>query len=150
TLRCRQGLASSYASAHRWADAEELFRDTLARCRKAAKPSSPYLAGPLGALAGFLLMRSRSAEAEPFLRESLAIQEKQKSDDWSRFSTMSMLGEALAGQRRFAEAEPLVVGGYEGMKARASRMKVPHQANLSTAAERVVRLYEEWNKPAQA
>ena len=35
---------------------------------------------------------------------------------------MSQLGEALSGQGRYAEAEPLVVGGYEGMKAREAKI----------------------------
>jgi hypothetical protein len=54
------------------------------------------------------------------------------------------------GQGRFAEAEPLVVQGYERMKARESRMPVPDRSRLREAAERVVRLYEEWGKPDQA
>ena len=52
------------------------------------------------------------------LREGLAIREKVTSDDWRRFHTMSQLGEALLGQGRHAEAESLIVSGYEGMKAR--------------------------------
>src|SRR5436309_836134 len=34
----------------------------------------------------------------------------------ARFNMMSPLGGALLGQGRYAEAEPLVVPGYEGMK----------------------------------
>ena len=48
-------------------------------------------------------------------------------DDWSRFNTMSQLGGALLGQGRYAEAEPLVIEGYEGMKARAA--KIPRRAS---------------------
>ncbi len=35
---------------------------------------------------------------------------------------MSLLGGALLGQGRYAEAEPLVIGGYEGMKAREAKI----------------------------
>ena len=35
---------------------------------------------------------------------------------------MCLLGEALVGQGRYQEAEPLVVDSYEGMKARAARI----------------------------
>ena len=41
---------------------------------------------------------------------------------------MSLLGGALLGQGRYAEAEPLVVAGYEGMKAREARITVPDQS----------------------
>jgi hypothetical protein len=57
---------------------------------------------------------------------------------------------SLLGQGRQAEAEPLVIAGYEGMKARESRIAVPDRSRLREAAERIVRLYEEWNKPGQA
>jgi hypothetical protein len=36
------------------------------------------------------------------------------------------------------------------MKARESRIAVPEVPRLREAAERVVRLYEEWNKPEDA
>ena len=63
---------------------------------------------------------------------------------------MSLLGGSLLGQGRYAEAEPLVVQGYEGMKARESRIAVPFRSRLREAAERVIRLYEAWGKPEQA
>ena len=43
-------------------------------------------------------------------------------DDWPRFNAMSLLGGALLGQGRYAEAEPLIVAGYEGMKAREAKI----------------------------
>jgi hypothetical protein len=63
---------------------------------------------------------------------------------------MSLLGGALAAQGRYAEAEPLVVPGYEGMKERASRITALDQFRLREAAVRAVRLYEGWGKPEQA
>ncbi len=42
-------------------------------------------------------------------------------------------------QGRHAEAEPLVVSGYEGMKQRESRVTAPDRSRLSEAAVRVVR-----------
>ena len=60
--------------------------------------------------------------AEPLLRECLAIRTKTQPDVWSTFSTQSLLGGSLLGQGKFAEAEPLVVSGYEGLKAREARI----------------------------
>jgi hypothetical protein len=84
------------------------------------------------------------------LRERQAIFEKATPDNWHRYEAMSLLGEALLGQGHHAEAEPLIVPGYEGMKARESRIAVPARPQLRDAAERVVRLYEEWNRPEEA
>jgi hypothetical protein len=50
------------------------------------------------------------------LRACLAIREKKLPDDWRRFNAQSLLGGSLLGQQKYAEAEPLLVQGYEGMK----------------------------------
>ena len=98
-----------------------------------------------------LMKQSKWSEAEPVLRERLATREKFMPDDWSRFNAMSMLGEALSRQAKFAEAEPLIVKGYEEMKARAAKIPPPFRTlRLSEAAERVAALYEAWGKPEQA
>jgi eukaryotic-like serine/threonine-protein kinase len=150
TLNCRTYLASAYESLGRWTEAEGLLRDVLARRRKAGPPGSSLLAADLAALGRNLLNQQRWAEAEPLLREALAILQKAAADDWSRYDAMSLLGGALLGQGRLAEAEPLVVPGYEGMKAREARIAAPSRFSVRAAAERVVRLYEAWNKPGQA
>jgi hypothetical protein len=58
-----------------------------------------------------------------------------------------LLGGALLGQKKYAEAEPLLLSGYEGMKARGST--IPAQANtrIPEALERLVQLYEALDKP---
>ena len=84
------------------------------------------------------------------MRECLAIRAKADPDDWSRYDAMSLLGAAILGQGRPAEAEPLIVGGYEGMKAREVGIPVPNRSLLRQAAERVVHLYEGWSRPGEA
>jgi hypothetical protein len=63
---------------------------------------------------------------------------------------MSLLGQALLGRGRQAEAEPMIVPGTEGMKPRESPIPAPGRSRLLEAAVRVVPLYEEWGKPEQA
>jgi hypothetical protein len=94
-----------------------------------------------------LTSRHNLAEAEPLLREALAIRAKAAPDDWARSEAMSLLGGSLIGQGRYAEAEPLVVEAYEGMKAREALIAVPERFRLREAAERVIRMYEDWGKP---
>jgi hypothetical protein len=114
------------------------------------KPDSPLLAGDLDALGRNLLMQNRWQEAESLLRESLAISEKAIPDEWRRYSTMSQLGGALLGQGQHAAAEPLIVQGLEGMKARESRIPYQGKIRLHEGAERAVRLYETWGKSKEA
>jgi hypothetical protein len=62
-----------------------------------------------------------------------------------------MLGACLLAESKFAEAEPLIVSGYEGLKARETRIPPPvAKARLTEAEGRVVRLYEFWGKTVKA
>ena len=97
-----------------------------------------------------LIQQGKWTEAEPVLRECLAIREKSQPDEWTTFNTRSLLGGSLLGQKKYAEAEPLIVSGYEGMKAREARIPAPGKPRLTEAAERVVQLYEAWGKKDKA
>src|SRR5262249_44143456 len=150
TLMSRNNLAACYESLSRWAEAERLRRDVLARRRNITAPDSPPLANDLAGLGRNLLKQAKGCEAAAVLRESLAIREKKLPDDWPRFNTISLLGGALLGQGRYAEAEPLVVAGYEGLKARAAKIPAPGKWCLPEAARRVIQLYEAWGQPEKA
>jgi hypothetical protein len=80
----------------------------------------------------------------------VAIYEKATADDFSLSDSLSMLGESLLGLRRYAEAEPALVTGYEGMVAHETEILLAQRSRLREAAERVVRLYDSWNKPQEA
>ena len=45
-----------------------------------------------------------------------------------------MLGGALLGQKKYADAEPLLLAGYEGMRARQVRILAPARTRLGEAA----------------
>jgi eukaryotic-like serine/threonine-protein kinase len=150
TLQVRNNLATAYESLGRWSDAEALRRDTLGRRRAGEKLGSPLLGGDLAGLGRNLLKQERGSAAEPILRESLAIFAEAAPDGWRRYDAASMLGGALLGQGRYAEAEPLIVPGYEGMNARQAKIQAAGKHLLAEATVRVVRLYEAWGKPAQA
>jgi hypothetical protein len=108
------------------------------------------LADELTGLGRNLLFQNKASEAEPLLRECLAIRGQAAPDDWSHYDAMSLLGAALLGQGRYSEAEPLIVPGYEGMKERQANMAALDRYRRREAAERVVRLYEDWGKAERA
>ena len=151
TLTSRNNLAAAYESLGRWAEAEPLRRDVAGPPpQDRPSPTAPSWPATWPRSAPNLLEQARWSEAEPVLRECLAIREKAIPDDWTRYNAMSLLGGALLGQGRYAEAEPLIVPGYEGMKARAAKIPAPAKPPCPEAAERVVRLYEAWGRPEQA
>ena len=72
----------------------------------------------------------------------------------SKHSTVSpelghypMLGAALLGQKKYADAEPLLLKGYEGLKAREKTIPPLGRDRLLEAADRLVELYTATNKP---
>jgi hypothetical protein len=67
---------------------------------------------------------------------------------WTTFNTQSLLGGALLGQKKYADAEPLLLKGYEGMKAREKSIPDGVRAERMTAAlDALVKLYEATDKP---
>jgi hypothetical protein len=52
------------------------------------------------------------------LRHCLTQRQQVTPNVWQTFNTQSMLGGALLGPKKYTEAEPLLLKGYEGMKAR--------------------------------
>jgi len=98
-----------------------------------------------------LLNQQRWSEAEPILRESLAIRGKAQPDAWNTFHTCSMLGGALLGQGKVAEAEPLIVRGYDGLKAREAKIPGISKARVRNAAgKRRLHLYEQSGRRVEA
>jgi hypothetical protein len=94
-----------------------------------------------------LVQQKKWTEAEPLLRECLDIREKTQPDVWSTFNTKSQLGGAMLGQRKYAEAEPLLLKGYEGMKRREKAIPPQASTRLPEALDRLIELYTATNKP---
>ena len=131
----------------RYAEAEMLYRHALAIRRKGLKPDHPALAESLAWLGKLLTEKKELTEAEANLREAVAIRGKAfKADDWRLAEARSLLGGCLVAKKQFAEAEPLLVEGYQVMmNKRGSTYRRTIQA-----LERVVALYDAWQKPDRA
>jgi len=97
-----------------------------------------------------MLGASQFVQAEPIARECLSIRERLLPGDWRVFSTKSMLGECLLGQKKYTEAELLLITGYEGMKQREKTIPDAGKKNLNEAAARLQRLYEETGRTEKA
>jgi tetratricopeptide (TPR) repeat protein len=150
SLDLTMDLASLLDRTGRGALAGPLFGEAVDRARKRFGPDDPRTAGMIAASGISLLQQGKWTEAESVLRDCLAIRQKTQPEEWSTFNTHSMLGDSLLGQKKYAEAEPLILSGYAGLKAREGKIPPPGKPRLADAAERVVRLYEAWGKPEQA
>ena len=63
---------------------------------------------------------------------------------------MAVLGGCLMEEKKYAEAEPLLLEGYGGMKKREAQIPVPDKIHLKKTAERLVQLYDSRNMPEKA
>jgi eukaryotic-like serine/threonine-protein kinase len=150
TLRCMSYLAGAYLDANQSEKAMPLLHDYLAAGRRQLGPNDPRLAGTLGGLGLELLKHGLHTEAEQVLRECLTIREAKFPDDWGTFDAKSLLGASLLGQGKYAEAEPLLLQGYEGLRAHEPTIPPQDKKSLNKALKRLVHLYDAWGKKAQA
>lgn len=131
-------------------EVELCLRKMLALVRATKPIDEGLVAGWLARLGAHLLQERKPAEAEPILRECCAIRARLLGEDdpavWLRHNSMSMLGETIARQGRFADAEPLLIDGYKGLKD-ASNVQAPtaNADHRRDALRRIVELYDHWH-----
>ena len=101
-------LAAQYRSQGRFADAELLYRRSLAMKEAVLGPNHLALAGSLDDLAQMHLARNQFAQAEPLLRRALAIREKAlRPNDPALADALKYLADLYDGQGQYAKADPL-------------------------------------------
>jgi len=127
-------------------EAEALFREALQIRRAKLGNEHPTLAVSLYNLARALQSEGKFSEAEPLFREALAIRERKLPTHWLRAETAGSLGEVLAQQKKFDDAEPLLLAGYDGIKDNRAAPAEPRRQ----AIQRLANLYQAWGKPEQA
>jgi tetratricopeptide (TPR) repeat protein len=147
TLFVKMSLSSCYIKIHHYHESEQLLRQVVTAAARSQPRHDRFYSDAMGLLGRCLTHEQKFDEAVPILRESLKIKEQTQPDDSALAYARSLLGEAMVGQKAFAEAEPLVLSGYEGLKAREASIEAPERYRLREAGERVVHLYEAWGKP---
>ena len=143
-------LAALYDDEGKYNDAEALFSKTLEAQLRVLGSAHPDTLSSQEGLARVQLRKHEYVEAESTLRAALRGYDQAKTDSWERYDCQSMLGGSLSEQKRYAEAEPLLIAGYSGVVQREAAIPLPDRPVLSEAGERVVHLYEEWRQPAKA
>lgn len=104
----------------------------------------------LVSLADVRVREAKYAEAEPLLRQALASYQKTSPDSFPRYHSQSLLGISLAGQKKFEEAEPAQLAGYQGMVQQAITVPLSKRKAIPEARTQLVSLYEAWGKPEKA
>ena len=150
TLSTLADMASMYQREGKYALAETYAAQTMTGRSHAAGKEDPDTLGAEADLALAELSQGKFPESERLAREVLEIDQKNQPEDWQRFRAASLLGASLAGQKKYAEAEPLLLEGYQEMAARKNRIAVPDWYHLEWARKWIVELYEAQGKPEKA
>jgi tetratricopeptide (TPR) repeat protein len=150
TLMSMNNLARVYSAEEKYPQAEELSVKLVDTRRRVLGPRHPQTMDAMASLSMLQLKQSKFSEAESLSRETLAILEQTFPDDWTRFQTQTVLGAAISGQKRYSEAEPLLLKGYAGMIERKATIPAGNQADVTKAVEWIVQLYNDSGRPDKA
>jgi tetratricopeptide (TPR) repeat protein len=134
-------FARACQRAEEFARADQLLREALEQIskQKDSLGQRNAKANALGWLALNLLLQERHVDAERIAREAIAIDQIEK---YRHFYSMSVLGAALLGQKKYADAESLLLQGHGGMKQWKVGRPAADRRLLTDAGERVVHFYE--------
>jgi len=143
-------LAQTYEKEGRLADAASLFEKALDARRRVLGAAHPDTLESLVLLGSVRIKQQNYVGAESTLREALAACEKSEPDAWQCGNVRARLGASLADQKRFADAEPLLLAGYQGMTQHQDTMDAPDRHNLVDAGQATLRMYRDWGKPEKA
>jgi serine/threonine protein kinase len=150
TIITMNNLALVYRYQAKYEQAEPLFIKVLDLQRRVLGAEHPRRLASLNDLALLYLDQGKNSQAETLLREEVTSHEKAKTDTWVRYNCLSLLGTSLAGQKKYVEAEPLLLSGYEGMTRRAGAIPAASRFWLEQAGKHIVAFYEASGKPEKA
>ena len=150
TLESQNRLASIFEEEGKYAEADPLFTRVIEVRQRVLGPRNPDTLVAIAHLGELRIDQARYAEAEAMLRGCLDIQKQTMPSDYRRYLTESLLGASLGGNHKYVEAEPLLVGGYEGMKQNASAVSDLDRQKVKKVGDLVVKFYAAWNKPDKA
>lgn len=139
-------LAEILTDRGKLAPAESLYRASLAILRR-TEPSGGQLTGlVLSGLGRVVLERGDPVRAELHLREALDLYEGRRMPPWQFGHVLEDLGRSLTSQRRYGEAESLLL---RSLTARSAAWGESHPWTLRSIRS-LAALYEAWAKPELA
>jgi serine/threonine-protein kinase len=139
--------AISYYQQGRYAESLGKVTETLKIYRESFGPYYDNYPTAL-IINGLILAKTGQArEGEKILREAVKIRTESLPNEhhWVALAN-SALGECLTIQKRYNEAEPLLLNSYEALKISQGA----DNPRTTIALQRLINLYDAWNKPDQA
>ncbi len=144
-----EALAQVYQKQGKYGQSEEMYNQLLDAQRR-SKSEALRIAVTQSSIGWVRLQQKRYAEAEAVLREAANSLEATAPAPWEKFNIESMLGASLAGQKKYTEAEPLLLSGYDGMTQQKPTTTTSSRFTQEQAGDAIVNLYQAWGKPEKA
>src|SRR5262249_24992680 len=121
TLQSMHSLGYAYLRSGKPDRALPLLKEVVERRKSRLGNDHPDTLTAMDSLGGLLVAIGQRPQAEEILRTCFLLREKKDPDGWNTFQTQSLLGAALLGQQKYAEAEPLLLAGHQGLNARQAK-----------------------------
>jgi tetratricopeptide (TPR) repeat protein len=141
TIRYAFHLGCLYEDMHRYADADRELSDALRRSRKTYPDGHPTTVKIVQHLIDVRFAAGRAADAEPLVRELLALYEKRQPTHWITFYVRGLLGRAALARGRYADAEPHLLAGYRGLTERRASIPPDWLSKQAELADHLTELY---------
>jgi eukaryotic-like serine/threonine-protein kinase len=146
-------LALAYIRGGKLAMAGLQINDHLQTARAHYKADSPQLADVLAGCGQNLIELRHFDRADTILRECLALRQKLVERNaipgWQVANAKSLLGGSQLGQRRYAEAEGLLLDGYTGLKLDVGAIPIDGKHCVADTVKSLIELYSSMKKPGE-
>ncbi|MCP4546645.1 MAG: tetratricopeptide repeat protein [bacterium] len=129
--------------------AEQCYREALAISRELLGNEHPNVAIGMNDLANLLEKKGHYSAAEALIRDALEILRMtfpRNPNHWRIINAESVLGACLSGLGHHAEAETILLRTYPILK----KEKGARSFYANDALQRIVDLYEAWDRPQEA
>ena len=151
--RTLNSLSHVLAAQGRSQEAAAALQDAMAIARPALGGDHQLVAIYAINLASVQLARNQAVAAEELLREALPIRARApelvpsrrgaiSEDDWSVATTKALLGRSLVAQRRYADAEVVLLDARRELDLQPQ----PSARDVTATNTALVQLYEAWGK----
>ena len=91
----------------------------------------------------FYVTQREYVKAEPSLRDSLKWLARNQPEGSDRFVIEGLVGVSLLGQKKHAEARPLLFAAYAGIEARESSVSPSAKPSIARIVRSIAQLYHE-------
>ena len=143
--------AQNYVSQKKYAQAEVAYEQIVDVQRRMVGQEALNTLISESNVGWLRIQQQKFAEAESVLRHALTSLDNTLPNSWEKFDCQNLLGQSLAGQTKYAEAEPLILAGYEGMSRRKPTPQAGSSlATVNEAGQAILSFYEKSGKAQKA